>query len=124
MASLKVLRSDNSGPNPTYDYYLDGSKLVVPTNKTRFINCLNKFISLDSDSGIESDWSHLSDVLTESTTQTTINLNSVALGLAADGELIQGTPTDIVMKIYLIKTQFDSRPNRPATINNQGDLTW
>lgn len=124
MASLKVLRSDNSGVNPTYDYYLDGLKLVVPTNKTRFIDCLNNFVLLDSESGLVSDWSHLSGTINEATTKTSINLNSVALGLTDEGELIQGTPTDIVMKIYLIKTQFDSRPNRPATISNQGDLTW
>ncbi len=124
MASLKVLRSDNSGLNPTYDYYLDGLKLVATANKTGFINCLNKFVLLDGNSDLTSDWSYLSGVITEANSKTTINLNSVALTLSNDGELIQGTPTDIVMKIYLIKTQFDSRPNRPATISNQGDLTW
>lgn len=124
MPSIKVSRVDNIGVSPVYDYYIDGQKLTKQANKTGFIDCLNKFLLADFESDTVADWSYGDGVLTEATTATTINASSVALTLNSEGELTQGTPTDIAMKLYLLKTQFDSRINRPATISSQGDLTW
>ena len=124
MPSIKVSRLDNMGTNPVYDYYINGLKLVKAPNKTGFLDCLNKFLLIDNDNEVVGDWSFLSGILNEAQTATAINTSSVALTLDVNGELIEGTPTDIAMKLYLLKTQFDSRINRPATISSQGDLTW
>ena len=124
MPSIKVSRHDNTGTNPVYNYFIDGSKLVKQANKPGFIDCLNKFLVPDPLEDAISDWSFSNGILTEVTTNESIPVSSVALTLTSEGELIQGTPTNIAMKIYLLKTQFDSRINRPATVSNQGDLTW
>lgn len=124
MASIKVSRIENLGVNPVFSYYINGQKLTKQPNKPGFIDCLNKFLLIDSDNEIVSDWSYENSILTEANTATVININSVALSLTTEGELITGTPTDIAMKIYLLRTQFNARTNRAATISTQGDLTW
>lgn len=124
MPNIKVSRVDNMGANPVYNYFINGLKLVKQANKPGFIDCLNKFLVPDSLEDAISDWNFSNGILTEVTTNESIPVSSVALTLTSEGELIQGTPTDIAMKLYLLKTRFDSRVNRPATVSNQGDLTW